>query len=62
MLGFVSKKKLYEAIKKVYFANDSSEAQGATPEKRVNDFYYKCGCANVCNYLCAVFKLPNIKR
>lgn len=56
MLGFISKKKLHKKIEELYKANNTEKSNG------VNDYYFNCGCANVCNALCSYFGLPKVDK
>ena len=53
MFGFVSKKKLENALKFVMENNDTAKASGDTVDERLKDFYYRSGNANAINYICA---------
>ena len=52
MFGFVSKKRLYAEIQRLYKAEDTANAHN---EKNL---YFRMGCANVCTALCSRLKLP----
>ena len=56
MFGFISKKKLYEEVNRLYQLDHTDKAYSK------EDFYFRCGCANVCNYLCSKFNLPKLKK
>lgn len=54
IFGFISKKKLYEEVNRLYQLNNAEKAYSN------EDWHYRCGCANVCNYLCSKFNLPKL--
>lgn len=56
MFGFISKKKLYKEVNKLYQLNNAEKAYSN------KDWYFRCGCANVCNYLQSKFNLPKLKE
>lgn len=64
MLGFVSKKKLAKVINELYWYHDTDKVNGTTTGDNIKDYYYNCGCANVCNYICKKFKLakPSLSK
>lgn len=51
MFGFVSKKKLKNALEFLVENNDTSKASGDTADAREKDFYYRAGNANAVNYI-----------
>lgn len=58
MLGFISKKKLTKIINELYWCHDDNKSDGTITGDKNNDYYYNCGCANICNYISDKFKLP----
>lgn len=60
MFGLISKKKLYKKLEELYFSNHTSKSDGTTTGDRKSDYYFNCGCANVCNALCTHFGLPSL--
>ena len=56
MFGLISKKKLYEEVNRLYQLNNAEKAYSN------ENWHFRCGCANVCNYLCSKFNLPKLKE